>query len=312
MNETYDERILRLSERSVDKRFDAYRDVPWDEPEMRVDPRDPRWELPGDDPLGHTAWYRGLPAETRARLGLHLVVRQMKVGVQFENILSQGLLELADSLPDDAPELRYAYHEVIEESQHSLMFQELIRRSGLAVGGITGIRRKLSRRVPSLARKFPELFFFHVLAGEAPIDCVQRNALSRREELHPLLRRIIRIHTIEEARHLCFARAFVQRRVPELPAHRMLRLRLTTPVVLATTAGQMLGLPREIVRAYRIPSAVFHEHRTDPQHRAQVLEGLEPVRRLCLELGVVTPAFVPWWRLLGIWPEERPRLAATA
>jgi hypothetical protein len=312
---SHDERVRLLSDKSVDKRFDAYRDVGWDEPGMEVRHDDPRWILSDDDPLGRTDWYRALPEAMRARIGLHVVVRQLKVGVQFENILSRGLLELASVLPHDAPELRYAYHEIIEESQHSLMFLELLRRAGLPVRGIGPVRLWMARGVPRLARSFPELFLVHVLAGEEPIDRVQRRALRNPERLHPLLERIMRIHVIEEARHVCFARSYLRENVPRLPTVKRLRLRIGAPLVLAATADQMLRLGPEIVGAYRIPRAVVAAHHHDPEHRVRVLEGLEPVRRLCLELGIVTPALVPWWRALGVWPdgaERVPRLPAPA
>src|SRR5262249_47979467 len=48
-------------------------------------------------------------------------------GWQFESVLKRGLLEFALRLPDDAPEFRYCYHEVIEEAQHSLFFREFVR-----------------------------------------------------------------------------------------------------------------------------------------------------------------------------------------
>ena len=57
----------------------------------------------------------------------------MKAGLQFESVLKRGLLEYAFRLPDGVPEFRYAYHEVIEEAQHSLMFQEFVNRAGLDV-----------------------------------------------------------------------------------------------------------------------------------------------------------------------------------
>ena len=54
--------MQRLSRQSVEKHFDAYADIPWDDPAYAIDPDDPRFELGPDDPLGGTAWYRGQPA----------------------------------------------------------------------------------------------------------------------------------------------------------------------------------------------------------------------------------------------------------
>jgi hypothetical protein len=204
--ETFRQLVSRLSHQSVVKHFDAYADIAWDAEEFRIDPLDPRWELAADDVLGGSAWYRAQPLAVRARLGLHLVAHFMKIGLQFEGVLKRGLLAFAASLPNRSPEFRYVYHEIIEEAQHALMFQEFVNRSGFDLRGLTGVHRFLAGRVPRLATVFPELFFVFVLGGEDPIDHVQRRALRRDQPVHPLLRRIMQIHVTEEARHLCFAR----------------------------------------------------------------------------------------------------------
>src|SRR5436190_1289315 len=145
--EPYEALVQRLSHQSVVKHFDAYADVPWDDPDYRIDPDDPRWELGPDDSLGGTAWYRAQPAGVRSRIGLHMYATFMKIGVEFESVLKRGLLEYAAKLPSGAPEFRYAYHEVIEEAQHSLMFQEFVNRTGLDIDGLAWWQRIGARQV---------------------------------------------------------------------------------------------------------------------------------------------------------------------
>src|SRR5689334_22234513 len=79
----------RLSHQSVVKHFDAYADIDWDAPEMAIDPEDPRWEFDADSTLGATSWYQSLPQPTRARLGLDIIVSQMKMGLEFESVLKR-------------------------------------------------------------------------------------------------------------------------------------------------------------------------------------------------------------------------------
>ena len=112
-------------------------------------------------------------------------------------------------LPNGSPEYRYAYHELIEEGQHSLMFQEFVNRTGLETPGLPTPIRFAARFVAAQGRLFPPLFFVFVLGGEDPIDHVQRTTLRSGRELHPLLRRIMQIHVTEEARHICFARYYL-------------------------------------------------------------------------------------------------------
>ena len=300
--ESYAMLLARLSRLSVTKHFDAYADVDWDAPENAIAQDDPRWEPSADHPLAATSWYRGLPQATRARLGLHLIATQVKLGLEFERVLKQGLLSFASTLPDDAPELRYAYHEVIEEAQHSLMFQELLRRIGLDVPGLGRLDRLGARRVARTGRTFPELFFLFVLAGEEPIDHAQRATLRSGRDVHPLMARVMRIHVTEEARHICFARKFLRHRVPALSPARRVWLAVETPLLLAEMTRQMMRPSAHVVRTYGIPSAVVDEaFERSPVHRALVMDSLAKVRALCDELGLVTAWTRPAWRRLGIW-----------
>ena len=197
--EAYPALLARLSRQSVTKRYEAFRDIDWEAPDFAVRADDLRWELGPDDPLGGTAWYRAQPPAERARIGLYRVATFMKVGVQFENVLSRGLLSFILTRSERSPEHRYAYHELIEESHHSMMFSEFVRRTGFDVGGLTPRLAWLGTRVAGLAARFPELFFVFVLGGEDPIDHAQRLALSGTQAIHPLLRRISQIHITEEA-----------------------------------------------------------------------------------------------------------------
>lgn len=292
--------LARLNRLSVTKHFDAYADIAWDDPEMHLDPDDPRWELSADDPLGATDWYRALPAATRARLGCESVASKMKAGLEFESILKRGLLEFASALPNGSAEFRYAYHEVIEEAQHALMFQEFVNRSGLDAKGLGPLDRLGARVVIHLGRWFPELFFVFVLGGEDPIDHVQRQAL-RRDDLHPLIERIMRIHVTEEARHLSFARHYLKRTVPGLGPVRSAVLAVGAPTILAGMAQLMLKPSPQLVARYEIPPAVIAAAYTDnPDHRTATAESLRKVRSLCEELGLLRRPFGRLWRSFGL------------
>ena len=297
--------IARLSHQSVVKHFDAYADVAWDAPEMRIDPEDPRWELSDDNALGRTAWYKSQPQGVRARIGLHGIVANMKTGLEFESVLKRGLLEYASTLPNGSPEFRYAYHEVIEEAQHSLMFQEFVNRSGIDVPGMPALMRFSSRQVVRLGRRFPTLFFLFVLGGEDPIDFVQRQALRSGQEIHPLLERIMRIHVTEEARHLSFARHYLKRNAPKLGWFRRQQLAIRVPLILGAMAGMMLRPSSQIVRTYKIPRSVLREaFKRDPDARQFVLDSLRKVRMLAVELGIITPVSKLLWKAFGIWDAE--------
>jgi hypothetical protein len=300
-DEAYRRLVARLSHQSVVKHFDAYADVPWDDPAYAINPEDPRLVLSADDPLGATAWYQAQPVGVQARIGLHMIATFARIGWQFESVLKRGLLEFALRLPEGAPEFRYVYHEVIEEAQHSLMFNEFVTRTKLPTKPpfILGLG---DRFVLRFARRFPELFFFFVLAGEDPIDYTQREMLKSDRELHPLIERISRIHVTEEARHIAFARHYLRRNVPKLGAVKMTILRLRTALVMKI-AGQMMSRPsHHVVRTYGIPAEVLREAYGPGSRGAEFMQkALFKPRELAWELGVLNERWTPLWKRLGIW-----------
>lgn len=299
--ERYLRLLGRLSNLSVTHHFDAYGDIDWDDAEFAIDDTDPRWELPLDDPLGGTAWYQALPAARRSRIGLDLIASRMKTGLDFERVLKRGLLDFTETLPNGSPEFRYAYHEVIEEAQHSLMFQEFVNRSGFDAKGLDGLLLLGGRFISSMARRFPPLFFVFVLGGEEPIDYVQRKALRSGRDLPPLLERVSRIHVVEEARHLSFAQSYLRTRVPDLGTLARLQLGIGAPVVLALMARMMLRPSPQLVSRHHVPADVLRQAYDDnPSARAETLASIRRVRRLCEDLGLLSHGYRRLWRALGL------------
>jgi P-aminobenzoate N-oxygenase AurF len=291
--------VHRLNRQSIDKRHDAYTDIDWDHPDFAIDPDDPRFIGAAEVLVGNTQWWIGLTDQQRSRLGLHLIAHRMRSGLVFENVLTRGLLAHALTLPNGSPEFRYQYHEIIEESQHTLMFQEFVNRTGFDTGRLPLRLRLAVNRVIGFATTFPELFFVFVLGGEDPIDHVQREALRNGAD-HPLLERIMRIHVTEEARHLSFARHQLKRRADRLGRIKRTALTYAAPLVLAQMADQMMGLPADVVRTHRIPADVVKHVRSDPARSASVNESLTKVRRLLRDCGLITNRSQRLWRRLGL------------
>jgi hypothetical protein len=302
----FDSLVRRLNDQSVRKHFDAYEDVPWDD--HPIDPADPRWQLSAEDPLGATEWYRSLPQEERAQIGLHSVASKMQVGYFFESVLKRGLLEHAQTLPAGSPELRYAYHEVIEEAQHSLMFQEFVGRAGYGSAPRLPLDARIgSSLVVRMGHHFPELFFIFVLGGEDPIDHLQRETLRRSgdRDLHPLLERIMRIHVTEEARHLSFARNWLKQRVPRLDPVRRAVLSVGAPLILGEMGGLMMKPSQEIIREHNIPPEFVREAYDDnPEWADSAAVALRKVRILCRELGLINPVTERIWKSKRIWADD--------
>ncbi|MEV0593627.1 AurF N-oxygenase family protein [Nonomuraea cavernae] len=298
----YETVIERLSKASVDKHWEPYRDIPWDDPGFLIDRTDPRWELPDVDKLGGHPWYRRQPPETRALIGLWRVATAMKIGLQFENLLKRGLLNFAYRLPNGSPEFRYVYHETIEEGHHGMMFQEFVNRTKLPIRGMPGPLSAIAQVTPWIPLISTELFFVFVLGGEDPIDHVQRRVLKDERPHHPLEEIIMRIHIAEEARHISFARHYLRDRVPKMPAHRRFLLSLISPVVLGVMARIMLAPPGPMIKRFGIPLNVVTEvYVRNPAAKQEIRDSVSRTRELCVEVGLVNALSRRLWKLMGIW-----------
>ena len=152
------------------------------------------------------------------------------------------------------------------------------------------------------ARTFPELFFFAVLAGEEPIDHIQRSLLRERREMAPVLERVMRIHVIEEARHLCFARQYLREQVPRLSRARLLAVQLRVPILLRLLSQLMLRPSPDVAELHGIPRDALREAYSfsNERHARRTLEAVAKTRELCEELCVLSPRIAPLWRKLGL------------
>jgi hypothetical protein len=294
--------VARLSRQSVDKHFDAYTDIDWDAPEMAINPDDPRFRLWEFDPLGATDWYRAQPPELQSRVALHRIAAAMRIGWEFENVLQRGLLLYAFWLPNNRPEFRYIHHEIVEESQHTMMFQEVIDRSGLDVRGMPTRMKVASHSVVFLSRLFPQLFFMFVLGGEDPVDHLQRRQL-RSGDSHPVIERIMRIHVTEEARHISFARQYLKRTVPKLGFVQRHALSVTAPLLFGTMSRLMVFPPWNLAKAYQVPRNDLRRALRSQPSRQLLADAVSKPRKLCRDLGLMTPIARAVWKLMGVWDE---------
>ena len=299
--ETYQEKLRTLSEASVHHHFDAFVDVPWDDPAYAVDPKDPRWVLPQVDSLGRTRWYRSLPLERQIEVGFYRQTNVVKVGLQFEQVLIAGLMMYCLDLPNGRAEFRYSTHEATEECHHTQMFQEFVNRTGLDVAGAPRWFRALGPVMPLAAKHLPFIFFVGVLGGEEPIDFVQKDTLRSGDTMHPLLRRISQIHIAEEARHIGFAHEYLLHRAPYLSRFQRGLVSVVTPVLMRLLCDAIVVPTSSAVRDMGIPQDVVREvWWDDPESRKLRRDMFGDVRMLAEELGLMNRASRRLWRALGI------------
>jgi len=300
---TYRELLRTLSEGSVHTNFEAFVDIAWDDPAYAVVPDDDRWILPAEMPIGRHPWYASLPRERQIEIGMAYQAQLAKVGLQFESVLIRGVMEYVFKLDNQDPEYRYLMHEVTEETHHTQMFQELVNRIGADVKGA----RKGLKALNSLAALFggwlPEIFFTGVLAGEEPIDHIQkavlRGAASR--DMHPLMVRVMQIHVAEEARHISFAHAYLKRTAGSLPRWRRALLSVVFPIVMRVLGDAIMKPTPEFCKAYGIPKSVVDEIYWDSTEGRKLQRDLfADVRTLAEEAGLMNKVSRRVWKQLKI------------
>ncbi|MFF5636866.1 diiron oxygenase [Streptomyces sp. NPDC012825] len=299
--ESYHERLRTLSEASVHIHFDAFTDIDWDHPDFAVDPKDPRWVLPAADPLGGHPWYQEQPLEVRTKIGLWRYANIVKVGMQFENVLIRGVMDYLFSLPNQNPEFRYLTHEATEECHHTQMFQEFVNRAGADVPGGRRSFRAVSRFLPLAGSLIPESFFTGVLAGEEPIDHLQKAILRGGEDIHPLMRRLMQIHVAEEARHISFAHEFLRVKVPGYGKFRRGALSVAFPVIMRVLGDVIVVPDRKTAETIGVPHWVIKDiFWKSPDGEKMLRDLFSDVRMLAEDIGLMNRASRKVWRALRI------------
>lgn len=298
----YASKLLLLSEGSVNKHFDPFEDIDWDNPDFDVNAGPERWILPiSGDALGRHPWYQALPEERKIAIGKYRQANVAKVGLQFESILISGMVTHNFGLPNGSPEFRYCSHEMIEEHNHTLMFQEMVNRIGLDVPGMGLLVSKFKYIGAPVAALFPNLFFMAVLAGEEPIDHIQKAILRSGEEVHPIMRGVMAIHVAEEARHISFAHEFLKQHVPEQNAANKLVLSIAMPIVMWILGRSIYTPPRSFWKEFDIPDYVRKElfYGTE-QAEQEFADFFGDVRTLAKDIGLMNPIAKAMWKLLKI------------
>jgi P-aminobenzoate N-oxygenase AurF len=299
----FETKIQRLNRLSAGRGTDAYTDIAWSDPTMTVELPDLRLRLPALEPLTDTDWYRSLTAEQQAVVGAWPVASYLKLGWHFENVLQQALLHRALYLDPGSPEFRYLHHEVIEESQHTLMFNELVGRIGVAPQGMPWWLRRFNELVlPTLAKHFPAAFFVAALTGEDPIDWLQRRWLAGGVP-HPLVELVMRVHVAEETRHVSFARLSIQRDMPTDPIRRHV-LAIMAPLAFGYIARLMLIPPADMRRAVGLPRRTARAAYRSDKGRRFLADAVAKPRQMVSDLGLMTGPAKVLWRAVGLWDDD--------
>jgi P-aminobenzoate N-oxygenase AurF len=285
------ERLLRST---AARDYDPAVDIDWSAPLADGLPFMPEHRCS----LYGTRIWEGLSREQRLELIRHEAASVASVGIWFETILMRMLTKLAYHGDPTSRHVQYAFAEIAEECRHSTMFARLVERIGAPAYGPTPHVHRLGSILPTLT--YGPAMWGAILLGEEITDRYQREIVDD-EGMQPLMRMVNRIHILEEARHIGFARAELTRTAAdlrrwELPYQRMLLGHVGFIV------SRSLINPRVYASIGLDPHATRKVALANPHHRETLRFGGEKVIAFLDEAGLIGAPGMRWWRASFLVP----------
>ncbi|MBB1254937.1 diiron oxygenase [Streptomyces sp. OF3] len=200
----------RLLESSRKHSFDPDKELDWDAPLA-----DGKWFWPPElVSLYDTPMWKRMSEEQRMDLARHEAASLASLGIWFEIILMQLLVRHIYDKPVTSAHVRYALTEIADECRHSMMFARMIQRGGAPTYPVSRTTHNLARVLKTVSTTPGS--FACTLLGEEILDWMQRLTFPD-ERIQPLVRGVTRIHVVEEARHVRYAREELRRQMVEAP-----------------------------------------------------------------------------------------------
>ncbi|RII15812.1 P-aminobenzoate N-oxygenase AurF [Streptomyces sp. YIM 130001] len=282
----------RLLEASARHSFDPDRELDWDAPAETG-----KWFWPPElvSLYGTPMWHR-MSEEQRHDLARHEAASLASLGIWFEIILMQLLVRHIYDKSVTSSHVRYALTEIADECRHSMMFARMIKKAGAPPYRVTRLHHHLARVLKTVSTTPGS--FACTLLGEEILDWMQRLTFPD-ERVQPLVRGVTRIHVVEEARHVRYAREELRRQMVGAPrwqreltrissgeAARVFSLAFINPDVYTN-----VGLDRRAALAQVKASA----------HRREVMQtGARRLTDFLDDVGVLQGAGRRLWRKSGL------------
>jgi hypothetical protein len=290
------ERLLRSSARAS---YNPLTEIDWDAP---LD--ESTYALPPHRvSLYGTRLWDGLTEAQRRELSRQEAASIASIGIWFEAILMQMLIRHAYDRDPTTRHIQYSYTEIADECRHSVMFARYITKLGAPYYRLDPLGQFLGRIFKATSNE--PLTFSAALFVEELLDQLQREMMAD-EQLEPFSRAVARIHVVEEARHMRYAREELIRDWPQRGALSRARSRMVLAHV-ASVATRRLVSPACYAAVGLDPRAASRAARRNPHGRAsrqwlarQAVEAFAaggliswPARRIWRRAGLIGPADQP-------------------
>jgi hypothetical protein len=284
-------RLLRSSARLS---YDPEVDLDWDAPLV-----DGLWFMqPERMSLYGTPLWESMDAQQRIEMSRHEVAGIASVGLWFEVILMQLMARQVYDADATAARTHYALTELGDECRHSVMFGKAIAKCGVPAYGPTRHVHRLGRGFKTLASGVSA--YASILVAEEILDRWQRE-LMKDERVQPVIRMVSRVHVLEEARHMTFAREEVRAAVPTLSRTALAWHRMITAQTAFMVARALVN-PDVYAAVGLDPREARRQALGNPHYQATMAWMGERVLAFLDEQGLVGPGQRPVWRRSLLMP----------
>jgi hypothetical protein len=291
-----DRTATRLLRSSAEHSYDPEVEIDWAAPLAT----DRYFVPPHRSSLYGTDLWQGLTEEQRITLTRHEASSIAGLGVWFETILMQLLIRGYYRQDPTTAHAQYALTEVADECRHSVMFGRMIDKLDTPVYRPDGVNQFLGRWIASTATG-PRMFAA-ILICEEILDTLQREAMTH-EQVQPLVRMVSRIHVVEEARHVRYAREELARQVRAAGRGRLAFDRLVIGRA-AYLCGTRLIHPAVYRSVGLDPAAGHRAARANPYWRETLRWSAGRVVAYLTELDLIGGPGRRLWQLSGLLPDQ--------
>ncbi|WP_328914604.1 MULTISPECIES: AurF N-oxygenase family protein [unclassified Streptomyces] len=271
--------------------YDPRIDVNWDEPL-----EEGKWFLPEKRiSIFGTDLYDSLSMEQKLILSREELGSSLTAGVWTEHILMHLVSRYAYKRDITSPQVQFALTEVADEVRHMIMFARLAEKIGVDFYPV----QARTQRNGLLLKTFAPVsaLWAMLLLTEEFFDRFQREQAAD-ETVQPVVRTVARIHVVEEARHISFARTELERFVPTLSKRRLELLRKFLANVVKTVRHDRYN-PLMYERAGLDPKACIEAGRNNPIGVVNGGYGAERIAPYYKSIGLIGGKTEKIWRDAG-------------
>lgn len=284
----------RLLKTAAKHSYDPLREIDWDAPLEG----DRYFHPPHRSTLYGTELWDRMDEAQRIELTKHEVASIACLGIWFETILMQMLIRHAYDRNPASGHVEFAYTEVADECRHSIMFAKMVQRFG-----VRGYRpHKLVHHGGRVFKATSNgvTTFAGAMFVEEILDVLQREHMND-ESVEPLVRHVSRIHVIEEARHIRYAREESLRQWEKMGRINKAHSRIVLASIAYLSMKSLIS-PRVYADVGLDVGEAMRQAAENPHWQETKRFMSKPVVDFFLEHGMIAGPSKVLWRKAGLLP----------